>query len=114
MGRKLDHITFYRPGFKLVMARKEVRKDNGDLEVPPSMFRRTATGWELLAWDSLPDEPSIDGLIKAMKRRRDDHCPTWRNPIGDYAAQRMSLDSVPDYIAAKNVKMASALAHGGP
>ena len=85
MGRKLGHITFHAPGFKLVMARKEVRKDNGDLEVPPRLFRRIPDGWEELDdWGALPDSPSVKSLLKVLKRRRDEHCPKFRNPTPPY------------------------------
>ena len=113
MGRKLDHVTFRRPGFKLVMARNEVRMDNGDLEVPPCVYKRVPGGWERLSWDALPDSPSILGLMKLLKQRRNSHMPKWRNPIGETAAIRMSLDSVSDYIAVKTSKVGEFLDTSG-
>jgi hypothetical protein len=84
MGRRVgpdSRITFYSRGFKLVMARIEVRKDNGDLEVPPQLYRRVPRGWELLDWSNLPDDRAILGLLKRMKARRYEACPCFRNPV---------------------------------
>jgi hypothetical protein len=77
MGRKLDHITFYRPGFKLVMARKEIRKMNGDLIMPPEIFKRVAERWHKVRWDALPDHPSVRGLLHVLHQRREQHCPVY-------------------------------------
>lgn len=110
MPRKLDHITMRRPGFKLVMARHEVRLDNGDIEIPPCIYRRAGNTWDLVAWLELPDHPSVKGLLKLLRKQREHSPPKWRNPVAGEAAETLVLDSVPDYVVAAERRLFDYLA----
>lgn len=86
MAARGTSITFYRPGYKLVMAKAEMRKDDGDLEVPPIVYRRIeARVWEAVPWRDVDklrlSAGPVLGLVKEMRRRRDALPPTWRNPV---------------------------------
>lgn len=81
MGRRAHIVSFYRLGFKLTMARTEIRQDNGDLEVPPQLFRRTGKdSWELLDWNSLPDDKNLHSLLRLLNKRRNAKPPQFCNP----------------------------------
>jgi hypothetical protein len=71
-------VTFYDlPDFKLVMARNEIRKDNGDLEVKPQAYQKCAGHWWPVPFSAAPQS-----LRKRVYERRLTHSPVFRNPIG--------------------------------
>ncbi len=74
---RVDTVSFYRPGFKVVMAKKEIRQDNGDLEFPPHVYRRINDVWERIPFKDAPE-----WVARLVHKRRLSHDPVFRNLVG--------------------------------
>lgn len=78
-----ESVVYRQPGYKMVVARQEMRHINGDLEITPRIFRRVGHTWVELEWSRLPkDSESVRRLLAILKIHRANAPPRFRVPIG--------------------------------